>query len=70
MFNVFNALGQNGHHVVHHVVEDNKHVIKSVSEEQKVKDWLIQIIMNHLRTVFMQSIHGGSRFLNSFKLEP
>ena len=51
MFTVFNALGQNGHHVVHRAVAVNKHVIKNVSEELKVKDLPLLIITNLLRKV-------------------
>ena len=51
MFNVFNALGQNGHHAVHRVVAVNKHVIKNVLEELKAKDLPLLIITNLLRKV-------------------
>ena len=51
MFNVFNAPGLNGHHAVHPVVVVNKHVIKNVLEELKVKDLPLLIITNLLRKV-------------------
>jgi len=48
MFNAFNAPGQNGRHAVHRVVAVNKHVIKNVLEELKVKDLPLLIITNLL----------------------
>lgn len=48
MFNAFNALGQNGHHAVHRVVAVNKHAIKNVLGELKVKDLHLLIITNLL----------------------
>lgn len=46
MFNAFNAPGQNGHHAVHRVVAVNKHVIKNVLGELKVKDLHLLTITN------------------------
>ena len=51
MFNAFNAPGQNGHHAVHRVVAVNKHVIKNVLGELKVKDLHLLIITNLSRIV-------------------
>ena len=51
MFNAFNAPGQNGHPAVLRVVAVNKHVIKNVLGELKVKDLHLLIITNLSRIV-------------------
>ena len=59
MFDVFNAPGQSGHHAVHRVVAVNKHVIKNVLEELKVKDLPLLIITNLLRKVQITVFERG-----------
>ena len=59
MFNAFNAPGQNGRPAVHRVVAVNKHVIKNVLEELKVKDLPLLIITNLLRKVQITVFERG-----------